>query len=72
MTFRMVDSLLSALPSRAGPTAISTEEQELNTATNADMSFPLSHPCIGEVGRDADEPSGDRNPGKRDYVGRRK
>jgi len=54
-----------------GLTVISTEEQELKRLPMVDMSFCLSHPCIGEVGRDADELSGDRNPGKRDYVGRR-
>ena len=35
-----------------------------------DTSFPLSHPGIGEMGRDADELPGGRNPGKRNDVGR--
>jgi hypothetical protein len=54
-----------------GSTTISTEDEELNTARQmVDMSLPLSHPCIGEAGRDVDELLGDRNPGKRDDVGR--
>ncbi len=56
-------------PPALGPMTISTAGKELNTAT-LDMRFPLSHPRIGEVGRDADELSGSRNPRKRDDVGR--
>jgi len=38
---------------------------------NGRHEFPLSHPCMGEVGRDSDELPGDRDPGKQAYVGRR-
>jgi hypothetical protein len=57
-------------PSGAGPTTISKEDNELSPTRMVDMSFLLPHPGFGEVGRDADELSGRRNPRKRDDVGR--
>ena len=56
-------------PSRAGANDYFDEGKKLNTAT-PDMGFPLSHPGIGEVGRDADQLSGGRKPRKRDDAGR--
>jgi hypothetical protein len=62
---------LSPIPLPAlGPMTISTENKELNRLRMIDMSFPLSHSCIGEEGQDADELLGGQNPGKWDDVGR--
>jgi|SRR5258707_11967280 hypothetical protein len=58
------------LPPALGPTTISKEDNELSARRMVDMSFLLPHPGFGEVGRDADELSGRRNPRKRDDVGR--
>jgi hypothetical protein len=55
---------------RWGKWTISMEDKKAEQARVVDMSFPLSHPCIGEVGQDADELPEGRNPDRRDHVGR--